>query len=534
MNLGADKKLIRDILSAAGDFPFPVIVGENLTIYPGSVCALGKRCRMLIVEDMGKKYLLQFSSSSPPSFIGNPKEMAIKIWDSIKVSILPITPALVSELSESYLSWAKPQPIGNSKPSFGWGNRTNFSSQVVLETFAQWKHTSKFGLVIAQNSVRENEILGRLSGFKDVMAEATLAKIMLGYKGITGSDADHLKTRDEIDEAIKAGFTGYTLDPSSVLAITPKVFKRGKERTLAELANDPQLDRLYTDTTKRNRLSGYLKRSKELLRSRFSNLSSGDLKQDERIIKAVAVKFGDCLSFIRKGYNQIKKGLGGSKFDFEASFDETATPTDHIAHLLIVNELVTKGVKLTRFAVKYVGRFEKTTDYIGDIGKFRADYNQHQEIAKFLGHIQSIHSGSGKYSIYPYVPKAHLKTSGDISRPMIVALAEADFELYCSLHPQMIKSAKETKRLYGAVSSPYNNFNTLPKDVKKLGQKKVAWLLREDVVWRTMSHYAYGIFKSAEGLFAYSLFHHPHAYWRNVAEVICAHRDPIYRANKGI
>lgn len=532
MNLEANEKWIRNILSAPDDFPLPVMLGKDLIIYPGSVCALGRRCRMLIVEDIGKKYLLQFSSSSLPSFIGNPKEMTIQMWDSIKVSILPITPAVVRELSESYLPWAKPQPIGNSKPSFGWGNRTNFSSQVVLGTFAQWKHTSKFGIVIAQNSVRENEILERLYGFKDVMAEATLAKIMLGYKGITGSDADHLKTMDEIDSALEAGFTGYTLDPSSVLAITPKVFKKGKERTLGEIANDPQLDRLYTDTIRRNRLSGYLKRSEELLRSRFSNLSSGDSQQDKRIIKAVAVKFGDCLSFIRKGYNRIKKGLGGSKFDFEASFDETATPTDHLTHLLIVNELVTKGVELTRFAVKYVGRFEKTTDYIGDIDKFRADYNQHQEIAKFLGHIQSIHSGSGKYSIYPYVPKAHLKTSGDISRPIIVALAEADFELYCSLHPKMIKSAKETKKLYGAVSSPSNDFDRLPQDVSKIKQREVVRLLREDVVWRTMSHYAYGIFKSAEGLFAYSLFHHQPTYWRNVAEVICAHRDPIYKANK--
>lgn len=532
VNLEANEKWIRDILSAPDDFPLPVMLGKDLIIYPNSAYVLGKRCWMLVVEDIGKKYLLQFSSSSLPSFIGNPEEMTIQMWDNMKVSILPITPAVVRELSESYLPWAKPQPIGNSKPSFGWGNRTNFSSQVVLETFAKWKHTSKFGIVIAQNSVRENEILGRLYGFKDVMAEATLAKIMLGYKGITGSDADHLKTMDEIDSALKAGFTGYTLDPSLVLAATPKVFEGGKERTLSEIVKEPGLNRLHTDTAKRNGLSGYLKRSEELLRGKFSNLSSGDPQQDKRIIKAVAVKFGDCLSFIRKGYNRIKKGLGGSKFDFEASFDETATPTNHIAHLLIVNELVHQGVELTRFAVKYVGRFEKTTDYIGDIGKFRDDYNQHQKIAQFLGHIQSIHSGSGKYSIYPYIPKAHLKTSGDISRPIIVALAEADFELYCILHPKMIKSAKETKKLYGAVSSPYNDFDTLPKEVRKLGQKKVVQLLREDVVWRTMSHYAYGIFKTAEGLFAYSLFHHQPTYWRNVAEVICAHRDPIYRANK--
>jgi hypothetical protein len=53
-------------------------------------------------------------------------------------------------------------------------------------------------------------------------------------------------------------------------------------------------------------------------------------------------------------------------FDFEVSVDETDSPTTPLEHFFIANELTRLGVKFTSLAPRFIGRFEKGVDYIGD------------------------------------------------------------------------------------------------------------------------------------------------------------------------
>lgn len=513
----------------------------NLQLFPGSANRIqsGKRSsRILVVQSVSHDYLVEVSTSSTPSFIGGPQpERSIFKTSGLTISFVPLTPALVLEFAKLHLTWALPGAIGSRKPSFGWGNRTPFSTQVVLATDVLFSDGHRFNRVIAQNSIRENQILERMQGFAIVMADATLAKIKMGYKGLTGSDADHLKTFAEIDDAIAAGFTGYTIDPSLVLRQTPGVVVRGIERSEEELAGDPSLRTLFATAVKRNRIDDdFLHRSQAFLQNEFAWAGSRDSETDLRRIKAVAIKFADSWSFMRSAYGRIRSALGAVEFDFEASFDETAQPTSYLAHLLTANELSRSAVKLTRFAVKYIGRFEKTTPWIPPAGKsvsaFARNYQSHQKIAARFGYLQSIHSGSGKYNIYPYCAGAHLKTSGDISRPIILALTDCNFDAFCYRFHEMIDSATDTKKLYGAVSSPQNDFPSLHKsDPRKLGRKEILRRLEHDRLWRTFSHYAYGMLQRASGTFNELLFEHRDQCAVHVAKVVNAHRSPLYRAN---
>jgi len=526
MNLKANEAVIRTVLtSPAGAAP---VRGQGVLLHPASVHKLPSGTVMLIAEDAGGGYLIEWGTSSSPRFLGDDRSRAVFRWDGGRLSVLPLTTVLVEELAEE-LPWSKPVPIGSRRPSFGWGNRTLLSTLVVLGLFREWQHRDRFGVVIAQNSVRENEILERHLGFREVTCSAALAKIVTGYTWPTGSDADHLKTLEEIDDAVRAGFTGFTIDPSAVLRKTEGVIASG-ERTLEDIANDPGLQRLYDASVQRNHLDGLLDRVLGRLETEFGEFRSGDRFLDRRLAMAAIAKFGNSISFVHLSYDHLRRSLG-KPFDFEASFDETEAPTPPLAHLLIAEALVGMGVELTRFAVRFVGRFEKTTDYIGDLSAFRADLERHQRVAKRFGYLLSIHSGSGKYSLYPHLPGVHLKMSGDLSRPIVVALARTDFDLYARLHADLIESAKSTKKLYGAVSSPSNDFDALPRDVRCMKPEEVVNLLETDVRWRTMSHYAYGMFKRAEGLFAQSLFDHREAYVAEVAKTILAHRDPIAKAN---
>ena len=82
------------------------------------------------------------------------------------------------------------------------------------------------------------------------------------------------------------------------------------------------------------------------------------------------------------------------------------------------SELLRLGVKFVSLAPRFVGRFEKGVDYIGDLALFEAELAQHAAVQKHFGNYKiSIHSGSDKFSIYPLFAKytegkVHLKTAG--------------------------------------------------------------------------------------------------------------------------
>jgi hypothetical protein len=105
-------------------------------------------------------------------------------------------------------------------------------------------------------------------------------------------------------------------------------------------------------------------------------------------------------------------------FEFEMSVDETETPTTVQEHFYISSELRRLGVQWVSMAPRYVGRFEKGVDYIGDLAVFEAELAQHAAIARVLGPYKlSIHSGSDKFSVYPIITRltrglVHLKTAG--------------------------------------------------------------------------------------------------------------------------
>lgn len=529
LNIDANKALIEQALQQkAGEKLF--VKADGLLIYPRSVHRLPSGTTTLVVEAQCRFYLLEFSSSRGFRFLGDGKSRALRKWNGGEISILPLTTPLVEELAEQ-LSWIRPVPVGTEKPSFGWGNRTLLSSVAVLDLFREWEYRDRFNIVTIQQSSRENEVLARLLGFRDVMASGMLAKLITGYTGRTGSDADHLKTSMELDEAVTAGFTGYTIDPSTVLRQTPGAYAEG-ELTIEEIASLGELERLYRNSVRRNDLRGCLDRILKLLESRFAELSSGDRVHDRRLVMAGIVKFGDAISFMRECYGHLKENLA-EPFDFEPSFDETETPTDALAHLLIASELLHWGVRVTRFAVRFVGRFEKARDYGGDREEFIKDFRRHKSIADSLGYLLSVHSGSGKYGIYPYLEGVHLKTSGDISRPLIVALAKTNYELYSALHSHLLRSARKTKKLYGAVSSAGEEFGDVPEDISELRREEVVNKLESDVNWKEMSHYGYGVFTCAEGVFGYSSFEHREKYLEEITKVVVAHRDAIAEANLG-
>ena len=110
--------------------------------------------------------------------------------------------------------------------------------------------------------------------------------------------------------------------------------------------------------------------------------------------------------------------MAGQGYDLEMSVDETDTPTSIHEHYFIANELRLRGIPVVSLAPRFVGKFQKGVDYIGDVDEFEAELAKHMAILHhFNSYKISVHTGSDKFSIYGIINDhaqgyVHVKTAG--------------------------------------------------------------------------------------------------------------------------
>ncbi len=105
-------------------------------------------------------------------------------------------------------------------------------------------------------------------------------------------------------------------------------------------------------------------------------------------------------------------------------------------------------------APRYLGRFEKGVDYIGDLDQFESELAKHAAIARVLGPYKlSIHSGSDKFSIYPIFARhtrglAHLKTAGTSYLEALRVAAQVEPALFRQILAYAIERYPEDRATY--------------------------------------------------------------------------------------
>src|SRR4030066_28833 len=153
-------------------------------------------------------------------------------------------------------------------------------------------------------------------------------------------------------------------------------------------------------------------------------------------------------------YEHLQQVANNRAFEVEISMDETELPTSPAEHIYITCELQRLGVTWISFAPRFVGRFEKGVDYLGDLGAFEADLAIHAAIARQLGLYKlSLHSGSDKFSIYPiFMEKtqglAHLKTAGTSYLEALRTIATLDKEFIREIYTFARKHFEADKHSY--------------------------------------------------------------------------------------
>jgi hypothetical protein len=161
--------------------------------------------------------------------------------------------------------------------------------------------------------------------------------------------------------------------------------------------------------------------------------------EQEGLLRAAA-KYGRAVAHVVRMYRHLLNAAGEGGFEVEVSVDETDSPTSHAEHYYVASELRRLGVKWMGLAPRYVGRFEKGVDYIGDLVAFERDLEVHSQISRALGPYKlSLHSGSDKFAIYPMVARhsqglVHLKTAGTSYLEALRAVAQLEPALFREIY----------------------------------------------------------------------------------------------------
>jgi hypothetical protein len=321
-----------------------------------------------------------------------------------------------------HLPWLEPRPLP-AGTSAGFGDRLGLATPGHARALrAAGGHITP---VFAQQSIREMTRAARSP--QAVVDDATWGSFDAGWRDGQGADADHLKTAADITACAAAGFTMFTVDPGDHV---------DRQADCAA----PDALRAAWDALPWNELEDSPASMRARLADRAFDVEGQRVSLDERALVTAAVKYGRAVAHVTAMFRHLTAVKGGQPFDFEVSVDETDTPTSHAEHVFVVSELRRLGVRWASLAPRFVGRFEKGVDYVGDLAAFDADFRVHAAIARAFGPYKiSLHSGSDKFSIYEIAARhtrglIHLKTAGTSYLEALRAAALVSPDLFRSIY----------------------------------------------------------------------------------------------------
>src|SRR5689334_15056001 len=363
----------------------------------------------------------------------------------------------------------------------------------------------------AQQSIRE---MGRCHRTpRNVLDDATWGAFQAGWTGPVGADADHLEELDDIDDTAAAGFVFFTLDPKA--KVDPE----------AEHA-DPAAVRAKVDALDWTGLDSDLPAFLKRYAGRRIDLEHDAVELDEESVLRAMAKYGPSLAHAMAMYRRLMEK--GSDCEVEFAVDETDYPTRPAEHVVVVSELKRLGMEFVSFAPRFVGRFEKGVEHIGDIDELKRDFEVHAEIARALGPYKlSLHSGSDKYSTYPLIAEAtkgmvHLKTAGTSWAEALRVIAHNDPDLMRQVLALALDSFEANRKSYHLSCDPAR-IPTNPTDAE------VAELM-DRVDSRQVLHVGYGAILTEFGPRLYRVWNdHEEEHYRIIAEHFTKHLTPFAR-----
>jgi hypothetical protein len=406
----------------------------------------------------------------------------------------------------SALPWLTPSRFG-LHTSVGFGDRLGLATPGhvrALKTVG-----GPINPVFAQQSIRE---MGRCHRTpRNVLDDATWGAFQAGWTTPVGGDADHLEQREDIDDTVAAGFVFYTLDPKAEVDPEAEHADAAVIQQKVETLDWPSLD------------SDLATFRKSYVGHRI-DLEHEAIELDEESVVRAMAKYGPSLAHAMAMYRRLREK--GIDCEVEFAVDETDYPTKPAEHVVVVSELQRLGMDFVSFAPRFVGRFEKGVEYIGDLDQLQRDFEIHADIARALGPYKlSLHSGSDKYSTYPLIAEAtkgvvHLKTAGTSWAEALRVIAHNDPDLMREVLALALDSFEANRKSYHLSCDP-TKIPTDPTD------DQVAQLM-DRVDSRQVLHVGYGAILEEFGPRMYQVWNdNEEEHYRIIADHFVKHLTPF-------
>lgn len=438
------------------------INADCYSTYSSSIQKVNKCCIFMIKDAFEKKAVIVDADNwiGFNDFCGSESTAGC-----YKVKVLSLSHENTCALRK-WFPFTAPSCIGKDGMSIGLGDRLGIASPGHL------KLVSKTGLkpVIAQQSVREVSLTGR--SFRAVLDAASWAVFQENYQAGFGADGDHIKKMEDIKEALDEGFTMITLDCSEWIVDVSGYEDASIEQLYMEMPEDvrEQIESIYIN--------------------RAFTIGDYTIGFNEKSFRRIVLVYIKAIDYVKKVYQELIVPAGRD-IDFEVSIDETILATSPEAHFFVASELQRFKIEVNSLAPKFCGEFEKGIDYIGDINQFAQEILVHADIADYFGYKLSIHSGSDKFSVFPYIGHAtngrvHVKTSGTNWLEAVRVIAKHNTELFRQMYICALEKFDEGKKHYH-ISADISN---IPM-IETIENEDLESLLdRNDT--RQMLHIAYG------------------------------------------
>jgi hypothetical protein len=406
----------------------------------------------------------------------------------------------------SALPWLTPSRFG-LHTSVGFGDRLGLATPGHVQALKTVG--GPINPVFAQQAIRE---MGRCHRTpRNVLDDATWGAFQAGWTAQVGGDADHLEQLEDIEDTVAAGFVFYTLDPKAEVDPEAEHADAAVIQQKVEALDWPSLD------------SDLATFRKSYVGHRI-DLEHEAIELDEESVVRAMAKYGPSLAHAMAMYRRLREK--GIDCEVEFAVDETDYPTKPAEHVVVVSELQRLGMDFVSFAPRFVGRFEKGVEYIGDLDELQRDFEIHAEIARALGPYKlSLHSGSDKYSTYPLIAEAtkgvvHLKTAGTSWAEALRVIAHNDPDLMREVLALALNSFEANRKSYHLSCDP-TKIPTDPTD------DQVAQLM-DRVDSRQVLHVGYGAILEEFGPRMYQVWNdNEEEHYRIIADHFVKHLTPF-------
>jgi tagaturonate epimerase len=341
------------------------------------------------------------------------------------------------------------------KYSIGLGDRFGHQGSAQLKAIIAASEKGIDIIPVWNKSNREHNTIGTQP--VDVRIEADSVTKSAGYNNSYFVDADHINI-DTVDRFIECS-DFFTIDVASYIG------KKAEEKDILEF------------------LSGVEKYTGKL-NTAGTKLSFETSKSQ---IKQFAERYLFAAKKARDIYLKIEKCKGNGNFITEISMDEVGQPQSPVELFFILKMLADENIPVQTIAPKFSGRFNKGVDYVGDPLLFSKEFESDLSVIDFAvkefglpeNLKMSIHSGSDKFAIYPYIGSIikksdkgiHLKTAGTTWLEEVIGLAESGGEALEFVKEIYIKSLEKIDEL----CAPYADVIDIKKSSLPSKQEVSQW-----------------------------------------------------------